>query len=115
MSWFWLGVAAGVPTVVGLLLALPFWLSRHWTMGNVLAAGVALSGAVLSIMREFVALLTLRVASLKAGTPYHPSPDEFTRYVIYAGIGFLQVFLVFIVSLAVEEGLRRRERAPEWR
>jgi hypothetical protein len=115
MSWYWLGLAIGAPTAAGLLLALPFWLSRHTTIGNALGAGIVLLGAVLSIMREFVALLALRVASIKTGKPYHPSPDEFTRYAVYAGIGFAEVFLVFIVSLVIEERLRRRDRARQWR
>jgi hypothetical protein len=115
VTWFWIGAAIAVPTVAGFLIALPFWLLRHDIIGNVVGSGVILFGALLSILREYVALRALRVAALKAGKAFHPAPEEFTRYAIYAGIGFAEVFALFIVGLLIEERLRRREREREWR
>jgi hypothetical protein len=44
-----------------------------------------------------------------------PEPAAFTRFAIYAFIGLVQVFVVFTLSLRVEERVRRRDYAPEWR
>jgi hypothetical protein len=115
VSWFWIGLAIVVPTIVGMLIALPFWLARQATLGNVVGAGVMLFGALLSLGREFVAMRALREACTSKGIPFRPVPDEFTRYAVYAGIGFAEVFAVFLVGLAIEERLRARERSREWR
>jgi len=42
-------------------------------------------------------------------------PANFVRYAIYAGIGFLEVIALFLVSLTVEQRIRNRRYAPEWR
>jgi hypothetical protein len=115
LSWYWLGLAMVVPTAAGFAIALPFWFARHATFGNVVGSGVMLLGALLSIGREFQALRALREAAVKTGHAWHPVPDEFTRYAIYAGIGFAEVFLLFTVSIWVDEAIRRRGRARAWR
>ena len=48
-----------------------------------------------------------------AGTVCWPEPSAFTRFAIYAFIGLLEVFMLFIVSLKMEERRRRRDYAPE--
>ena len=37
------------------------------------------------------------------------------RYAVYAGIGFVEVVALFMVSLTVERRMRNRHYAPEWR
>jgi hypothetical protein len=108
LSWYWIGLALGIPTLAGFLIALPFWFARATMMGNIVGSGVMLFGALLSIGREYVALKALRLEHFEAGKMFRASPDDFTRYAIYAGIGFAEVFLLFMVSIWVEEALRRR-------
>jgi ABC-type Na+ efflux pump permease subunit len=112
MSWFWIGAAIAAPTACGFLIALPFWLGRQTMMGNLVGAGVMFLGAVLSIAREYVELSRMRQACLAARTLCDISPDDFTRYSVYAGIAFLEVFLLFTVSLLAEERMRRRAGIP---
>jgi len=108
VSWYWIGLALAIPTVAGFVIALPFWLARATMMGNIVGSGVILVGALLSIGREYVSLAAIRLEHFEGGKLFRPSPDEFTRYAIYAGIGFAEVFLLFMVSIWVEEALRRR-------
>ena len=115
MSWYWIGLALVVPTAAGFAIALPFWWSRYTTIGNVIGSGAIFVGTLLAISREFMALRALREAGIKSGHAFHAAPDDFTRYAIYAGIGFAEVFLLFTVSIWVDEAIRRRGRAKAWR
>jgi hypothetical protein len=54
-------------------------------------------------------------ACFEAGTVCWPEPTAFTRFAIYAFIGLVEVFGLFSLSLVVEERVRRRGYAPEWR
>ena len=67
------------------------------------------------IWREHVELDRLVQACLDEGTVCWPTPSAFTRFAIYAFIGLFEVFFVFTLSLRVEERIRRRDYAPEWR
>src|SRR5262245_125480 len=115
MSWFWIGIAAAVPIGAACLVALIFWLTRNAMMGNVIGAGVVLVGVLLSIYREAVAIMAIRIECNQLNRPCKFSPDDFTRYAIYAGIGFAQIFLLFMIGLFFEERQRRRLRSKAWR
>jgi hypothetical protein len=67
------------------------------------------------IMREYVVIDRLTKACLEAGETCFPVPSAFTRFAIYAFVGLIEVFILFSISLTVEERLRRRSYAPEWR
>ena len=42
-------------------------------------------------------------------------PSAFVRYAIYAAIALLEVVILFTWSLRVEQRMRNRHYAPEWR
>lgn len=109
-----MAVALALPTLAALLVALPFWLNRDPLMGNVIGAGVIFLAVILLFAREYVELARLRQSCAQAGVACSIHPDDFIRYAIYGFIGFLDVIALFMVSLAVEERLRRRNRAREW-
>ena len=44
-----------------------------------------------------------------------PNPSAFSRYAIYAFIALFEVMALFSLSLKVENKIRRRGYAPEWR
>ena len=115
VSWYWIGLALLVPTAAGFAIALPFWWSRYTTFGNVIGSGAIFVGTLLAIGREFMALRAMRADCVLKNVPCHIAPDDFTRYAIYAGIGFAEVFLLFTVSIWVDEAIRRRSRAKAWR
>jgi hypothetical protein len=115
LNWYWISIAAIVPGFLGLLLALPLWRRSDAIFGNIVATAVIFAFAFGMIWREHVELDRLVQACLDEGTTCFPEPAAFTRFAIYAFIGLLQVFTVFTLSLRVEERIRRRDYAPEWR
>jgi hypothetical protein len=115
LNWYWISIAATVPTVLGLLVAIPFWRRSEAIFGNIAGTGVIFAFAFAMIWREHVELDRIVKACLDAGTVCWPEPAAFTRYAIYAFIGLFEVFMVFTLSLRVEERIRRRGYAPEWR
>jgi hypothetical protein len=115
LSWNWILFGATVPPVVGLLLALPFWRKLSMIFGNLVGTAVIFGAAFGLIMREYVVIDGLTKACLEAGETCFPTPSAFTRFAIYAFVGLIEVFVLFSISLNVEERLRRRDYAPEWR
>ncbi len=115
LNWTWIAVALTVPGVVGALVAIPFWLSNQPIFGNLVGTGVIFGAAIGFILRERVELDLLAQRCLDQGTVCFPEPSAFTRYAIYAFIALFEVMAVFLVSLKVEETIRRRGYAPEWR
>ena len=115
LNWYWISVAATVPAMVGLLVAFLFWRRSEAIFGNIVATAIIFGFAFAMIWREHVELDHIVKGCLDAGEVCWPSPAAFTRYAIYAFIGLAEVFVVFSLSLRVEERIRRRDYAPEWR
>lgn len=115
LNWYWLSVMATAPLMLGVTVGYLFWRKGDAIFGNLIATGIIFSSAFGMIWREHVELDRIIKACLDAGTVCWPEPPAFTRFAIYAFIGLAQVFLVFSLSLRVEERIRRRDYAPEWR
>ena len=106
---------ATVPPVVGLLVAYLFWRKSEPIFGNIVATGVIFGSAFAMIWREHIGLDRMVQTCIDAGFTCWPEPSAFTRFAIYAFIGLIEVFVVFTLSLRVEERIRLRDYAPEWR
>ena len=115
LSWNWISLMATVPLVVGLLLAYPFWRKSEPIFGNIIGTGIIFTSAFAMIWREHLQIDRIVQACLDEGVACFPEPSAFTRFAIYAFIALFEVFIVFMVSLRVEQRARRREYAPEWR
>lgn len=115
LNWYWIAIAASAPAVIGILVAIPFWRRTEPIFGNILGTAVIFGFSFAMIWREHVELDRIVKACLDAGTVCWPEPAAFTRYSIYAFIGLIEVFVLFSLSLRVEERIRRRDYAPEWR
>ena len=115
LNWYWIGLGATVPLMVGILLALPFWRSNQPILGNIAGAAIMFGTAIGLILREYMELDQITQRCLDEGLPCFPNPSAFTRFAIYAFIGLAQVFILFSLSLRAEEKYRRRDYAPEWR
>ena len=115
LNWYWISIAATVPAILGLLAAIPFWRRSDAIFGNIVGTAIIFAFAFGMIWREHVELDRVVQACLDAGATCWPQPAAFTRFAIYAFIGLIEVFIVFSLSLRVEERLRRRDYAPEWR
>ena len=115
LNWYWISVAGTVPFLLALLMAYPFWRRSEAIFGNIIGTAVIFAFSFAMIWREHIELDAIVKACLDAGTVCWPEPAAFTRFAIYAFIGLVQVFTVFTLSLRVEERVRRRDYAPEWR
>ena len=115
LSWSWIAVALTIPSVVGGLVALPIWLKGEPIFGNLAGTAVIFGAAVGLILRERVEIERLTLQCLDQGYACWPDPSAFTRYAIYAFIALVEVMALFSISLKVEEKVRRRGYAPEWR
>jgi hypothetical protein len=116
MSWFWIGLAIVLPLVLGIGIAWPFWRkpSRD-PVGTVLGAFVVVAFGVAFVGREFIHVQRLTNRCLAAETACRFFPEPFTRFFIYTAIAMAQVFVLFIVGSAVEDRIRSRAFASEWR
>jgi hypothetical protein len=115
LSWSWIALMATAPPLVGLVVAIPIWRTKQMILGNLAGSFVIFAAAIALILRESVGLERLTRQCLDSGFTCWPDPSAFTRFAIYAGIGLLEVFALFTLSLKVEENMRRRHYAPEWR
>jgi len=115
VNWTWIAFALTVPGLVGALIAVPIWLKGQPILGNLAATAVIFGAAVGLIFRERIELDRLASDCLDRGFVCFPDPSEFTRYAIYAFIALFEVMVLFSISLKVEERVRRRGYAPEWR
>jgi hypothetical protein len=114
LNWYWITLMIAVPPLVAILVALPFWRSLQMTFGNIVGTAVIFGTAMGLILREYVELDRITKACLEAGDVCWPQPSAFTRFAVYAFIGLIEVFVLFGVSLKVEERARRRGYAKEW-
>jgi hypothetical protein len=114
LNWFWISIMATAPLVAAVLIAWLFWRSRQITLGNVAGTGVIFGAAFGLIMREYVEIDRIVKACFDAGDVCFPTPSAFTRFAVYAFIGLIEVFILFVVGLKAEERVRRRGYAREW-
>ena len=115
LNWFYIGVESVVPPIVGLIVALPFWLKEQPIFGNLAGSAIIFGAAFILIMREHVQLDHGIMSCFDQGMVCFPQPPAFTRYAIYASIALAEVIVLFMLSLRVEHRLRRRGYDPQWR
>jgi hypothetical protein len=115
VNWSWIALALTLPPLAGGLVALPLWLKGQPILGNLVGTAVIFGAAVGLILRERVELDLIAQECLDRGFVCFPEPSAFTRYAIYAFIALFEVMALFSISLKVEEKVRRRGYAPEWR
>jgi hypothetical protein len=115
LNWYWITLELVVPPVFAVLFAFPFWRKGGMIFGNIAGTAVLFGTAFGLIFREYVELDRATKACLDAGFGCWPMPGSFTRFAIYAFIGLIEVFALFILSLTVERKIRDRDYAPEWR
>lgn len=116
VNWYWVTFSLTVPPLVGGLLALPFWQKDQAIFGNIFGTVVIFGSAFALIMREHIELDRLIQQCLESGREICAAePSPFARFAVYAFIALFQVILLFSLSLKVDEKMRRRGYAPEWR
>jgi hypothetical protein len=113
---YWILLQLTAPPVVAVILALPFWRKGGFIFGNIVGTAVLFGTAITLILREYFEIDRAVNACFDAGgTVCFPVPSAFARFAIYATIGLVEVFALFMLSLRAEKRLRDRDYAPEWR
>jgi hypothetical protein len=116
LNWYWVTFSLTVPPLAGGLVAFPFWRKDQAIFGNIFGTVVIFGSAFALIMREHIELDRLIQQCLESGQEVcSPDPSPFARFAIYAFIALFQVIVLFSLSLKVDEKMRRRGYAPEWR
>lgn len=103
------------PLAGGLAVAWPLWLRKQPIFGNLLGTVVTFGWGIAMILREHVQLDRAVQRCFDEGTICFPRPGAFTRFALYAFIALVETVIVFSISLTVEQRVRRRGYAPEWR
>ena len=116
VSWLWIGLAMVLPFGVGLGIAWPFWRkpSRD-PVGTVLGAFVVVASGVAFVGREFIHVQRVTNQCIATETACRFFPEPFTRFFIYVAIAMAQVFVLFLIGSAIENRIRGRAFAAEWR
>ena len=115
MNWGRVALMVFMPLPIAVAAAYPFWRHREVIFGNIVGAAVIFGVAVALVINESFELDRLIRNCLDAGLTCWPEPSAFTRYVVYASIGLVEVVALFTASLMVEKRVRNRGYSPEWR
>jgi hypothetical protein len=114
-NWARIAVMCVFPLVLALPAAFVLWRKGENALGNIVGMGIIFIIAVWMILLEYSDLGGWTQACLDQGHVCEPVPSGFIRYAIYAGLGVVEVFVLFSVSLKVEERDRNSGYAPEWK
>ena len=115
LSWPWIALMLIAPPLVGVPLAVIIWRTGETVLGNIAGTIVIFGAALFLIFREYSEIDRLTQACIAAGSLCVPEPSAFTRYAVYASIGLVEVFALFLYSLRIERQVRNRDVAPEWK
>lgn len=109
-------IAAIGPALLGFLIAWPLWRRNMGTFGSSVGASVIFMCAAALIGREYAELERLTEACVEA-TGYECifKPSAFTRFAIYAGIGLVQVFVLFDAGIRADHRAYRKQFPSEWK
>ena len=115
LAWNWIALELTVPPIVALALAYPLWLRQQPIFGNLLGTMVLFGTGIALILREYIEIDRVVQECLDRGVTCFPQPTAFTRFAVYAFVALGEVIVLFLLSIRVEERIRRRGYAPEWR
>jgi hypothetical protein len=116
IAWKWVVSSLAVPFVLSLAVAWPLWRRRSRDpVGSVAGGGVALAFAVAFVGREAIHVQSVTRQCIKLETICQFTPEPYTRFFLYIGIGMLQTAALFVIGGWLEDRARESEVAPEWR
>ena len=118
LHWDYVVLLAIGPPLAAWLIASLVWRLGEMILGNIAGTIIIFGSALILMFLEYSELNRLTnacLATASADDMCFPVPSAFARYSIYACIALAQVFGLFLWSLRVEQRIRNRDVAPEWR
>lgn len=112
MTILWPVIAAIVPTLLGLAAAWLFWRRRQMVIGNTIGSGVVFAAILFVMGREYVAQHRL-MQLCQQGLAKCPR-DGYLAFLVFACIAFIDVGVIFWISLTVEERARQSTNYSDW-
>jgi hypothetical protein len=107
-DWILILIALVLPIPVALVAAWLFWRRNQADVGNVVGSGIIFFIAICCFGDELVRILRVTTACEAAGTPCVMSPSPLVRFTIFGVIAFLQVAVLYTVSVVHQERAQRR-------
>lgn len=102
----WALFVVALPSALGALVALPFWLKGRVIAGNIAGSFAIVLVIVILIWQQFGAYFQAQASCLGTGCPSADSPVA--AFLVMAGLGWLDAFLLLVLSGIVED--RRRQK-----
>jgi hypothetical protein len=111
MNWTWIVAALIAPTLAAIVIARPLWTRGQVILGNIIGSALIFFAVFFLIANEYVLverILQECVRKSQFCTAFSIKPAAFTRYAIWGAIGFVDVFILFNLSLRAERRIRGR-------
>lgn len=102
----WALFAVALPFALGALVALPFWLKGRTTAGNLVGSFVIILAILILIGQQLGAYFQAQSSCVGVACP--SANSTVVAFLVMAGLGWLDAFLLLVLSGFVED--RRRER-----
>jgi hypothetical protein len=110
MTWTWLAVTCGGPLAVGLAVAiLVRAVADDLAIANALGAAAALIAVLALFAHEFVTLQRIHAACVAARQYCPVFPGDFRRYSVIGLGGFVDVGIMYVMTLKLDEWRRRKK------
>jgi uncharacterized membrane protein len=110
---FLVSMAGLLPTLLAAGLALPFWGRRRIIAGNVAGSVLILLAITVLIWYRYGTLLAAQSQCI--GNCYADMQSLYTPFLLLVVMGWVDVFLLLILSGFVEDHLKRKRRInKEW-
>jgi hypothetical protein len=116
MHWARILTASAVPIAIALPAAALAWRKGKMLLGNMLGLSILFLAAITFAAIEFGEAFHFRLLCQVTQAVCWPSdPSDFVKIATYGIVAFVQVGVLFWLSLGAEERARRRELDPSWR
>jgi len=102
----WALFVVALPSALGALVALPFWIQGHFIGGNIAGSSAIILVIVALIWQQFGVYVQAQESCVGVNCPARDS--ALTAFLVMAGLGWLDAFLLLLLSGLVEDRRRRQ-------
>jgi hypothetical protein len=109
VTWSWLALSCGIPLAAALAVTIVVrGLTNDAVIANALGAAAALIAVLALFALEFVSLSRMHAACAAAGQYCPVFPGDFRQYSVIGLGGFVDIGLMYAITLKFDEWRRRR-------